>query len=245
MLNQNILQADSEAVSSLKFPILHIAGQKENKQKPNSLQVCTEIKPALLERCRSNLYASAKRRGLKVGNSEAWTSASMLLAKFTAWKYGARYGKMYPKPRVGLCFYGIAGSGKTVLAETLVLSLRGIGVKCIIQSSQKLTESYVGSGDALERYIRTDALIDDIGCERDGMRFGQTWGMGDYLKERYDVGFKKCGALTILTTNLSSPEEIAKRYGDTVMSRLREMVDFVLLPPIDWRLENSRSGCRW
>lgn len=131
----------------------------------------------------------------------------------------------------GLLLTGPVGCGKTSLMK-LFSSLSSKDKTFIIKPSREVTMEFSKYGyDVIHRYSRKrrspkPICFDDIGIEPPMRYFGDEINvMGEILLSRYDL-YISHGIRTHATTNLNA-EEIEKRYGARVRSRLREMFNLI------------------
>lgn len=191
---------------------------------------------------RALFYKLAPVHGLTpVPESEAWNRAAFLFTQWRAWKLGPNNGREYPRPKIGLCFYGPCGAGKTALADY---------TRKMISETTGVLIRKVQTADIVERYSRgelrdyelrgmydADVLVDDLGYERDAKLYGAQWGIADFLKFRYESAYTRFGRFTMATTNLNGVRELEERYGSQISSRCEELFDFALLEGPDRRKE--------
>jgi len=127
----------------------------------------------------------------------------------------------------GLFIRGNIGSGKTHLLEVF----KTIGLRAFVLFKTRLAEREVAikGHEYLKTLNRaTDMGFDDLGAEANIKSYGNEVNvMAEVIQDRYDL-WKKTGAVTHFTTNLTNPE-IISRYGDRCLSRLMEMSNFITL----------------
>lgn len=191
------------------------------------------------ETCRAAFFRVAEKRGLEIEPEEAWQHSAFIFTQWAAWKMGPENGRIYPRPRVGVMFYGPCGAGKSALADYLRDAIRGIaGISIRRVNTAALIDKY-NRGELSEYeaqgYSDSDIYLDDLGYETDGKRYGEKWGLDDFLKFRYEYAFRRHNCYTFATTNLNGLPEIEQRYGAHVASRCAEMFDFIKLEGNDRR----------
>lgn len=196
---------------------------------------------AAFEKCREAFFMEARSRGLEIEPEAAWNYAAFIFSQWAAWKKGPENGRIYPRPKVGVLFYGPCGAGKSALADFLRDSIKQIAridIKRI--NTAALIEKY-NRGELQEYEARgfadADIYLDDLGYETAGKRYGEKWGLDDFLKFRYEYAFRRYGRYTFATTNLNGLAEIEQRYGVHVASRCAEMFDLIKLTGKDRRSE--------
>lgn len=204
---------------------------KTNEQKP--------ISPVLLFKTKERFFRFCEQNNVDPTPETPFRSASNLIAQYVAWKVGPKFGKIYPKPKRGIVFYGNVGGGKTRLVEIFrqyLNDVHGIGIP-IVRTRRLIEDFNLNDGRSYyaTEYRNKDIILDDLGDERDGKSYGRVWGMEDFLKDRYDIAFRRNDCLTIITTNLPGPDAIKERYSERISSRCLEMFDFVKMVHRDRR----------
>lgn len=128
----------------------------------------------------------------------------------------------------GLCIVGPVGTGKTHLAVSVLKTALAKGIPATFVSVPRLLEEVRRSYDdreadqRLAEKVRETRLVvlDDLGAEKPT---GWTWEqMYLLINERYEQMLP-----TIVTTNCG-PAELAKRVGERVADRLKEMCEVVI-----------------
>jgi DNA replication protein DnaC len=139
----------------------------------------------------------------------------------------------------GILLTGPVGCGKTSLMK-LLLHLAPHKTSYEIIPTRNIVFNFNTSGFAvIEKYNETkNYCFDDLGVEPTGSHYAKECNvMGEILLSRYDLFMrhpelvsgshqKKIRIKTHITTNLNA-EEIEKRYGNRVRSRLREMSNLI------------------
>ncbi|WP_372745923.1 ATPase [Lutibacter sp.] len=139
----------------------------------------------------------------------------------------------------GILLTGPVGCGKTSLMK-LLLHLAPHKTSYEIIPTRNIVFSFNASGfETLEQYNQTkNYCFDDLGVEPTGSHYGKDLNvLGEILLSRYDLFTRhpelvsgshqtKFRAKTHITTNLNA-QEIEKRYGNRVRSRLRAMFNLV------------------
>ena len=195
---------------------------------------------AAIESDRAEFFAAAEKAGLSPTPEDAWKRAALF---FSQVKARIKDPAKYPAPAVGLFFYGPCGAGKTELALFLRDRIRAFGIRVPIVRTVRLIEEYRRnelSEDTADGMPRDVIVLDDVGYENNGKKYGDTWGVADFLKSRYECAFNRNHNFTIATTNLNGINEIELRYGQQIASRCLEMFDFVLLSHTDRRGETAK-----
>ncbi len=139
----------------------------------------------------------------------------------------------------GILLTGPVGCGKTSLMK-LLLHLAPHKTSYEIIPTRNIVFSFNASGfETLEQYNQSkNFCFDDLGVEPTGSHYGKDLNvMGEILLSRYDL-FTRHPELvsgshqnqfkikTHITTNLNA-EELEKRYGNRVRSRLREIFNLI------------------
>jgi len=136
----------------------------------------------------------------------------------------------------GICLGGNVGSGKTKLMEILQrckFPEREFGIKEARDMSELfLNEHYKGINlygkGAVGVYKKLNMMFDDLGAENDINYYGNKVNvMADIIIDRYKH-YINSDLMTHLTTNLTK-QEIESNYGVRVLSRLRKMMNIVVL----------------
>jgi len=131
----------------------------------------------------------------------------------------------------GLLLTGPVGCGKTSLMK-LLLHLAPHKVSYEIVPTRNIVYNFNTSGfSVLEKYSQTkNYCFDDLGVEPTGSHYAKECNvMGEILLSRYDLFCQVENSrkiLTHITTNLNA-QELEKRYGNRVRSRLREMMNVI------------------
>ncbi|WP_298365929.1 ATPase [uncultured Lutibacter sp.] len=135
----------------------------------------------------------------------------------------------------GILLSGPVGCGKTSLMK-LLLHLAPHKVNYEIIPTRNIVFNFNASGfEVLEKYSQAKSFcFDDLGVEPKGSHYAKECNvLGEILLSRYDlfVGNNKSVAemsrsITHITTNLNA-EEIEKRYGNRVRSRIRAMFNLI------------------
>lgn len=138
--------------------------------------------------------------------------------------------------KAGIYIAGNTGTGKTWCLELLREYLVATGFKIIINGDERqflfanlradeITTSFAQNGD-LSRFVDMDILaIQDVGTEpRETLYMGNRVEVIRAILERRGDAHDK---ITLITSNIPFMHDLfAERYGDRVVSRLREMVNY-------------------
>lgn len=127
----------------------------------------------------------------------------------------------------GILLSGPVGCGKTSLMK-LLLHLAPHKTNYEIIPTRNIVFNFNASGfEILEKYNQTKTYcFDDLGVEPTGSHYAKECNvMGEILLSRYDI-FKENKIKTHITTNLNA-QEIEKKFGSRVRSRLREMFNLI------------------
>lgn len=154
------------------------------------------------------------------------------LTAFMAVKY-AHEKSNSRSPRKGLLLIGEIGTGKSLSLRILsglfrIEYLTATQIISLYAADDKRFWDNVH--DQLGR--RRELIIDDLGTERDVKIYGNDSIMPEFLAWRYEC-FQD-GALTHLATNLNA-DILVSRYGERIVSRLREMCRVVSFTGEDLR----------
>ena len=159
----------------------------------------------------------------------------------TAWKLINEWGK--PGQR-GLLVLGPNGTGKTHLAAGILMRLASRGVPgkfltapAMMEQLRTAISQNEGVGQVLKLLGNVDLLvIDDLGKEYVKVEGeGSSWTteqIWECVNRRYEADKPM-----IVTTNLTD-DQIERRYGQAVFSRLCEMMDVIILDGPDWRMKS-------
>lgn len=134
-------------------------------------------------------------------------------------------GKKFRLPK-GLLLFGKCGTGKTLAARILADRFGMTFIDTYTIALNYLKNTADGGDNWLETFLlgnsRKALVIDDVGAEGDIRRFGNESPMGSILSTRARF-WEMYGTPTIYTSNLSSPSDIAAKYGndDRLADRLR------------------------
>ena len=135
-----------------------------------------------------------------------------------------------------ICLSGNVGSGKTQIMEILKMckfSNRLFGIKeCRDMSELFLNDHYKGirifGKGAVSVDKKRHMMFDDLGAENNINYYGNKVNvMADIITDRYKH-FVNSDLKTHLTTNLTT-QEIEDNYGVRLLSRMNEMMNFVVL----------------
>jgi DNA replication protein DnaC len=79
-------------------------------------------------------------------------------------------------------------------------------------------------------------IVDDLGCEENARSFGNQLPMADFIRERERQW--QCSYLpTFFTSNARDRNDLSKRYGKNICSRLLGMCEFINFKGPDHRLK--------
>ena len=134
----------------------------------------------------------------------------------------------------GLLLSGPVGCGKTSLMK-LLLHLAPHKTSYEIIPTRNIVFNFNAKGyDVLEKYNQNqNYCFDDLGVEPTGSHYAKECNvMGEILLSRYDLFInnslvvERSRSITHITTNLNA-QEIEKRYGNRVRSRMRAMFNLI------------------
>jgi DNA replication protein DnaC len=139
----------------------------------------------------------------------------------------------------GIILAGNCGTGKTLIMKSAQKiynyfpdnSFKFATTSQVVTDYNKPNDK--GGDEAITRYKNGDWCFDDFGSEEMGSHFGKIEVMKEIILRRYEM-FINYGNKTYLTTNLS-PQMIEERYGERVMSRLKEMCNIKIITGNDRR----------
>lgn len=167
------------------------------------------------------------------------------------------YGVKNPSLEKGICFAGNFGNGKTTFMKLFSQNKR----QCFfVRESKKIADEFLKSKDKsipseylmpFENYTNdpdvyyqkySGLCIDDIGAERVKNNFGNVSNViGDLIEHRYSfeptelTPVKLTGVMLHGSTNLSATE-LKEYYGERVVSRMRQIFNFIA-----WKGEDRRK----
>lgn len=163
-------------------------------------------------------------------------------------KQARRMGVEEPSIDKGILLAGNFGTGKTVLMKLFGKNTRQV---YFIRPAKRIAQEYLTSKDKVipEEYTvpfknaindaatfyqpLSGLCIDDLGSESEKNNFGNKVNViGDLIEARYHDKFT--GVFLHATTNLSS-QELTDHYGERVLSRMKEIFNFVELTGGDRR----------
>jgi len=157
--------------------------------------------------------------------------------------YFKGYDREYD-PKKGLLICGDVGTGKTLSMQVMLQIFRNFQ----IVNTRYIVRDYFATkppaaiidlygrdsflrnpAGVLDRSKPKTMCFDDFGLENVNVKnYGNEQNiLEEIILDRYDE-FRKCGMLTLATTNLSS-KMIEETYGSRVRDRLREMMNYVIL----------------
>lgn len=131
----------------------------------------------------------------------------------------------------GILLTGPVGCGKTTLMQ-LLLHLAPHKTNYEMVPTRNIVFNFNASGfEVLEKFNQTkNYCFDDLGVEPTGCHYTKECNvMGEILLSRYELFChpeRSRRVLTHITTNLNA-QELEKRYGSRVRSRLREMMNVI------------------
>lgn len=147
-------------------------------------------------------------------------------------------------PKKGLLICGNVGTGKTLSMNVMLKIFKNfqiVNTRYIVRDyfATKPPASiidlygrdsfYRNPAGVMDRNRPKTICFDDFGLENVNVKnFGNEQNiLEEIILDRYDE-FRKCGMLTLATTNLSA-KMIEETYGGRVRDRLREMMNYVTL----------------
>lgn len=140
----------------------------------------------------------------------------------------------------GLIINGPVGCGKTAIMR-IMRALVSPRERFLIRPCREISLEFMREGYmVISRYSKQcfdihssaprPSCFDDLGLETDVNYFGNSMNvMADILFHRYDL-FMEAHMITYLTTNMDG-EELEKRYGLRLRSRLRQMCNLIAFSP--------------
>ncbi|MDT3367936.1 MAG: hypothetical protein LIR40_04720 [Bacteroidota bacterium] len=134
----------------------------------------------------------------------------------------------------GIILAGPVGCGKSVIMESFVNTYNRLCKRAIISIHTKDLVAQIKKEGVSSKNRYQPLYIDDMGRESDEIKdFGNVLTpMIDLFAARYDSGSR-----TFATTNFNY-EELEKKYGEFIVSRLKEMCNFVVMIGPSKRVEN-------
>ena len=139
-------------------------------------------------------------------------------------------------PKRGLFLFGEKGTGKTT---ALQLFSGFCDVDYLTVSSLTRVFSLGSFADfwkEVDEYKHRPLIVDDLGCEENHRSFGNEMPIADFIRER-EILWKEKGVCTFFSSNAKGREDVAKRYGESVCSRILGMCEFVKFTGNDNRLK--------
>lgn len=199
---------------------------------------------------RSNIprkYQYRRLNEFNISGAEKKNNKEMLIALDEARHFLDDYRTKPLSQQKGLYLYGPPGTGKTMLAslilnELIIYDRVEAGYIKItrdffnkIRASFNVESDSYGRGEDIFHTLSRRAIlvIDDFGVQADSEWEKRT--LYDLIDARYENE-----APTIITSN-SSPEEWETLFQGRILSRLKEMTDFVIMVAPDYR-DNFRRN---
>lgn len=149
--------------------------------------------------------------------------------------YAARKGQC-DYPERGLFLFGESGTGKT----TAMQIFSGLCEVDYITVGELTKRFALGSFKLFwtiaDEYANVPLIIDDLGCEDFTKSYGNDIPLADFIRER-EIAWLEKGICTFFTSNAKSRDDVIKRYGESVCSRLLGMCDFIQFKGNDNRLK--------
>lgn len=158
------------------------------------------------------------------------------------------YGVNNPSLEKGIFLAGNFGTGKTYLMKLFaknhrqcyeLASAKDISIMYKEQGESVIEQFYVMTKQAAFEdpsvlYQKNIGLcIDDLGAEDEKRNYGDKKNVvGDIIEQRYFRG--NCGPLLHMSSNLTS-QQLTDYYGGRVVSRLREVMNFIVVKGSDRR----------
>ena len=192
-----------------------------------------KISPEVLERY-SKHYTSVIEERLNYKCAPENTAAFSTFTAYIAHWRAAEEG-LCDHPERGLFIFGDPGTGKTT-------AMQFFSAFCSVDmiSTDELAKAFSlksaeGFWTLADEYRFRPLIVDDLGCEENTRSFGNQLPMADFIRER-ERQWQKSQLLTFFTSNASSRDELIRRYGKNVCSRLLGMCEFINFKGPDHRL---------
>lgn len=166
--------------------------------------------------CTKQFLALAKARGLRE------TAAILAVSEYCPNLYANMKDGCRNADRRGLLLLGPPGTGKT-MALYLVSGL--FGIEFLRAGEVAAVFASLGEEafwDKMSSYRGHPVIVDDLGAERDTKNFGNAPPIAEWLQRRYN-SWQLGGPETHIASNLSQ-EDLALRYTERVLDRMREMM---------------------
>lgn len=158
------------------------------------------------------------------------------------------YGVVNPSLSKGIFLAGNFGTGKTYLMKLFaknhrqcyeIANSKDISIQYKEQGESFIEQSYVNvkqsafEDPSVLYQKRIGLCIDDLGTEDEKRNYGDKKNVvGDIIEQRYFHG--NCGPLLHMNSNLTS-QQLTDYYGGRVVSRLREVMNFIVVKGSDRR----------
>ena len=157
--------------------------------------------------------------------------------------YCQKYADALPAPRIPqLYIYGLAGRGKSFMGNAIAARAIEQGVEALRLTAYRMTEEvmegFSANASPLPRYTRVPLLVlDDLGTEAmvPNVTAESLFAIADQ---------RSAGRLpTVYISNLT-PEELTKRYGERIASRITDSAITRVIPFSGNSLRVSKEGTR-
>lgn len=140
----------------------------------------------------------------------------------------------------GLLIIGACGVGKSLILQAATSTLFDGNIFAQRSCNQVVKDFDEEGGKGLKKYLRGEWYFDDLGTENEGKHYGKAEDVfTTILSDRYEL-FTREGKRTVLSTNFT-PEEIGKRYGKRIESRLYEMFNIIVIGGKDIRQATTKK----
>lgn len=149
----------------------------------------------------------------------------------------------------GISFIGGVGTGKTVRMQLLNEVLGGRYADAVMLFSD--AEHYLKDNESFDHVINYPSVycdnpfryylfLDDIGNEpKEAVSYGERKDIMENVVRRRYTAFMQ-GHITCFASNLTE-SELMQRYGERIVSRMKEMTFFIDMTGADRRLQKNRN----
>lgn len=130
----------------------------------------------------------------------------------------------------GALILGNVGSGKTFVMDILLRVIHNQDTKKFskVNAIDLITDFNMYGHDVFKKYDRKNVFFDDLGAETKGKYYGENMEAFEKLIQIRYNDYRDFGVVTHFTTNLNK-KQMLERYGERIISRLKEMCEIIIL----------------